>query len=184
MITANRRIPMIAGAAALLILVAWYFLVWTPQTKHLASAHKAQVAAEQKISQLQEQQTQLQGLVKQIPSDTARFAQLEQALPDNPQLDQTLNQLQQAAVQSGVTLTSVSPNIQSASSGGTQTSAIPTVTLNMSFRGGTDQVEGFVSALNQLPRTFVVDRIAITNAGTQTTGNVVARIFYAGQPTP
>jgi hypothetical protein len=54
----------------------------------------------------------------------------------------------------------------------------------MSFRGGTDQVEGFVSALNQLPRTFVVDRIAITNAGTQTTGNVVARIFYAGQPTP
>lgn len=183
MMTANRRIPMIAGAAALLVLVAWYFLVWTPQTKNLASAHKAQAAADQKISQLQSQQTMLQGLVKQIPADNAKFAQLEQALPDNPQLDQTLNLLQQAAVQTGVTLTSVSPNLQTGAPGSGQ-SGLPTVNLNLSFKGGTDQVEAFVAALNQLPRTFVVDRVAITNAGAQSTGNVVARIFYAGQPTP
>ena len=189
MISANRRIPAIAGAAVLLIVVAWYLLLWSPESKSIQSAHKAHAAADQKITDLQSQITQLQGLVKQIPQDQAKFAQLESELPDNPQLDQALNLLHQAAVQSGVTLGSFAPSAASPSSSGSQAAAgqggggAPAITLSLSVQGTLTQVKAFLSALDTLPRTVVVDKVSL-NTGTTSAAAITARIFYAGQPSP
>lgn len=195
MITANRRIPAIAGAAALVLVVAWYFLLWSPEAKNVKSAHRAHAQAEQKITQLQGQITQLQGLVKQIPADNARFAQLEAALPENPQLDQAMNLLHQAAVQTGVTVANVAPTNPGGSSSGANSSqgasGGPAITLSLSVQGTAAQVEAFLSALSTLPRTFVVDKVSLSGGGPSSSNNssssgasITARIFYAGQPTP
>ena len=182
----NRRIPMVAGAAALILVVIWYMALWSPQAKQLKAAHKAHAAAMQQIAQLQSQKDQLQGLVKQIPADTALFTQLEAALPDNPQLDQALKLLHQAADSAGVKLLSLSPSHPatpgSAQSGGQQT-GVPSVALTMNVQGSNAQVQSFLSALDAMPRTVVVDSLSISG-GSSGSASIGARVFYAGQPTP
>jgi Tfp pilus assembly protein PilO len=183
--TTNRRIPLMAGGAALLLLVMWYFLLWAPEMKSLKSAHKAHAQAEQKISDLNVQVGQLHALVKQIPADKARFAQLEAALPENPQLDQALNLMQQTASQSGVVVSSLTPSTPGGSSSASPSGGggVPAITLNMSVQGGAAQIKAFLEGLDHLPRTVVVDKLAL-NGGASSTATLTARIFYAGQPTP
>jgi len=187
MMVTNRRIPMIAGAAALILVVIWYMALWSPQAKQLKAAHKAHAAAMQQIGQLQSQKDQLQGLVKQIPADTALFTRLEAALPDNPQLDQALNLLHQAADSAGVKLLSLSPSHPatpgSAQSGGQQQTGVPSVSLTMNIQGSSAQVQSFLSALDAMPRTVVIDSLSISG-GSSGSASIGARIFFAGQPTP
>lgn len=184
----TRRIPMFGGVAALILVVAWYFLLWGPETKNLQAAHKAHANAEQQIGQLQSQVGQLQGWVKQIPADNARFAQLQTELPDNPQIDQALTLIHQAAAVSGVSVTSVTPTAPTgahgtspAASGSTGAPAIP---LSMAVQGGSAQVKAFLAALQALPRTLVIDRVSLSGTSGTTNASISARIFYAGQPTP
>lgn len=190
MTLSNRRIPLIAGAAAVFLVVVWYLLLWGPETKKLAAAHKAHAAAVQQVGQLDDQVGQLNGLVKQIPADTSRLAKDEAALPDNPHLDQALNLLHQAAVASGVNLTSVAPTAppvsstgSAAQSGGPSAAGGPAITLNLSVQGGVGQITAFLSALSNLPRTVVVDKFSLSN-GSPGSASITARIFYSGQPTP
>ena len=190
MMTSNRRLQMIAGAAALVIVVAWYFLLWGPESKSLKSAHKAHAAAEQQVSQLNGQVSTLNGLLQQIPADNAKFAQLQANLPDNPQLDQALNELHQAAIQTGVTLSQLAPSTPpgAAASGGQSSSAqagsTPSITLGMTAVGNFNQVLAFLSALDGMPRTVVVDKVSLSGGNNSSSANISARIFYAGEPTP
>ena len=187
--TTGRRIQMIAFGAALLLVVAWYFLLWSPESKSLKSARKAHSAAVAQVGQLNSQVGSLQGLVKQIPQDDLKFAQLEQALPDNPELDQALNLLHQTAVQTGVTVSNLAPSTPAgAVANGTQASSpqaggSPAITLGMTAQGTLGQVRNFLAALESMPRTLVVDKLTLST-GAISTANITARIFYAGQPTP
>ena len=182
----TRRIPLFAGVAALVLVVAWYFLLWSPETKKLQAAHKAHAAAEQQIGQLQSQVVQLQGWVKQIPADNAKFALLQTELPDNPQIDQALTLLHQAAVGSGVVVTTVAPGppAGSTSSSSTATAGPPAITLSMSVQGNPAQVKAFLSDLQTLPRTVVIDHLSLSSATNSMAAAISARVFYAGQPTP
>ena len=195
MTMANKRIPAIAGGIALVLVVVWYFLAWSPQAKNLKTAHQAHAAAEAKKLDLESQMGQLQGLLRQVPADNAKFAQLQAELPDNPQLDQALNLLHQAAAQTGVLLASLAPSTpaslagtggsssSSSSSGSSSQAGGPAITLGMSVQGTFAQVKAFLAALQALQRTVVVDKIAISGT-TSTTATISARIFYAGKPTP
>lgn len=181
--TANRRIPAIAGAAALLLIVIWYFLLWAPEAKSLRAAHTAHAAAVHQIAQLDAQKAGLNALVKQIPADNARFAQLEAALPDNPQLDQALNLLHQAAASAGVSISSLQPTAPATGSASAISQGGPSIAISMSVSGAPEQVKAFLSSLSTLSRTVVVDKAAIAS-GTGASASISARIFYAGQPTP
>lgn len=182
MITTNRRIPLIAVGAALVLIGIWYFSLWSPQVKNLQAAHKADAAAVLKVSQLQTQEGQLRSLVKQIPVDNARLEQLEAAFPNNPQLDQALSLIQQAAIASGVTVSSVSSPAAATSSAGSK-AAEPSINLSLSVRGPSGQLTSFLAALTSLPRTVVVDSVSLSS-GADATATIQAKIFYAGQPTP
>lgn len=189
--TTYRRIPVMAAGAALLIMVAWYFLLWAPQTKNLHNARKAYASAEQKIAGYKSQAAQLEALKKQIPQDNAKFAQLEAELPDNPQLDQALRLLHDAANQSGILVTTLAPTTPAGSVSGTGQSAAaantpggPSVTLTISFQGAFSGVKTFLNALNNLQRTVVVDKVSISAGKDPVAGTMSARIFYEGQPTP
>lgn len=189
MTMANRRIPAIAGAVALVLVVAFYFIVWSSEAHDLKSAHRAHAAAELKKSQLESQVVELQGLVRQVPADNAKFAQLQAELPDNPQLDQALHLIHQAAVQTGVLVASIAPSTPagsgSSSAGGATQAGTPAITLGMSGQGTFPQVKAFLSALEGLQRTIVIDKVAITGTTTGlTTATISARIFYDGKPTP
>lgn len=182
MTTFPRRIAAIAGGVAIVVIALWYLAVFSPQSKNLKAAHAAHAAAETKIGQLTTQVQHLKVLVNEIPADQASLATLEQNLPDNPQLDTALNQLNQAAIASGVTLQSVGPT-DPGTSGRSANSGEPSVALSLSAVGAPAQVSGFLTRLSQMPRVVVVDRVALSGTSPQT-ASIGARIFYAGQPTP
>lgn len=165
-----------------MIIALWYLAVFSPQSKHLKAAHAAHAAAVAKIGQLTTQVQHLKVLVNEIPSDQAGLAILEQNLPDNPQLDTALNELNQAAIASGVTLQSLAPT-NPTSSGNSAKSGEPSVSLSLAAVGTSGQVSGFLTQLYEMPRVVVVDRVALSGTSPQT-ASIGARIFYAGQPTP
>ena len=187
--TSTRRLPILSAAAAIVLVVIWYVAMWSPQQKSIQKYHKANAAATQKAGELQAQASQLELLVRQIPADNAKLAKLEASLPDNPQFDQALNLLHQAAVQTGVTVTNVIPSTPAgatpggASGGSSQTGGIPTISLTMSVQGTGQQTQAFLSALAALPRTVVVDKITL-GGGASSSISIAARIFYDGKPTP
>src|SRR6201999_4358527 len=73
-VTMTRRIVLISAAITLVLMAAWYLLLWKPQSKDLTSARQAQVSAEQQVSNLQIQTAGLQALAKKEPADRAALA--------------------------------------------------------------------------------------------------------------
>jgi Tfp pilus assembly protein PilO len=179
--TSMKRIFGVAGLAALVLVVAWYLAVFSPQARDLSKAHKNHAAAEQKISQLQGQVVQLNALKAEIPADKAALSTLNAAVPNSPQLDDALRQLHAAAASSGVTLSSVSPSAPATNSAGTtQKSSSPLITLSMSASGSYAQITTFLTQLATMPRTVVVTSLNIAGTGDHLTAQITANIFYTG----
>jgi Tfp pilus assembly protein PilO len=185
MTTTIRRIAAVAAAAALVLVGLWYVALFHPATQKLASAHRAEIAAGQKTSQLNGQIGQLQVLQKQIPLDTAKLATLQAAIPANPSLATALVQLHQAATNSGATLSSVGPSAPTGpSTSGAQASGPPFITLSLIASGSYSQLRAFLAQLASMPRTLVVDSLDITGGGSKLSANIGARIFYVDNTTP
>jgi len=187
-----RRILAVTAAVVVVIVGLWYFAVWSPQAKNLKAANAAHVAAEAKISSLTSQISQLRVLVKEIPVDEAKLVVLQQNLPEAPQLDSVLLQLNQAAAATGVQLTSVAPSSVAGASGGATggggaasaaQGSVPSMSLSISTTGTPAQTTAFLTHMDQMQRTIVIDHISISGTSTVSAA-IAARVFYAGQPTP
>jgi Tfp pilus assembly protein PilO len=188
--TSVKRIFGVAVLAALVLVVGWYLAAFSPQARDLSKAHKAHAAAEQQISKLQGQVTQLNALKSQIPADQAALSVLDAAVPSSPQLDSTLRQLHAAADSSGVTLSAVSPSApaatttssgQSSSSSSAQAaSGTPSIALSLSASGSYPQITSFLTQLSSMPRTVVVTSVNISGSAAALTAAITANIFYTG----
>jgi Tfp pilus assembly protein PilO len=191
--TTIKRVSLIAAGAALVLLVAWYLALFSPQARDLSKAHKDHAAAEQKISQLQGQVVQLNALKSQIPSDKAALSVLNAAVPSSPQLDSVLRQVHAAAASSGVNLSSVAPSSppvtesssaqkssSSSSSSSSTSSGTPSITLSMSATGSYAQMMSFLNNLATMQRTVVVTNLTLGGASGQLTAQISANVFYTG----
>jgi Tfp pilus assembly protein PilO len=187
--TPTRRIAALAAGAVVVLLLIWYVALFRPQSNHLKSAHTARAAAEQQVAQLDGQVAGLQTLKRQVPHDTAKLAQFEAAVPSSPDLLVALDQLQQAATRSGVQLGSVGPQAPATTAGGTGSSQSgasgpPSISLSMTAIGTYSQTTAFLTALDNMPRTVVLDQLSVTGSNTGTlTSSLTARIFYSGSAT-
>jgi Tfp pilus assembly protein PilO len=193
MTKASKRIGAFAGIIAVVVIAAWFLLLFRPEAKKVSNAHKAKAAAEQKATQLQSEVVSLKGLEKMIPADKQRYAILSAAVPDNPQLALAIDEIRTVATTSGLQITNLSPTPPTTNTGtagsATKTSGAagpPSIAVSITANGTYQQSMSFVSGLTAQPRTFVVDHITLS--GGSNTHNLAvsinARIFYAGQPTP
>ena len=190
MTSTTSRIGIIAGGAALLLAVVWYLALFQPESHHLKAAHAARAAAEAQVQTLSGQVAQLKALEKRIPEDKARLTVLKAAVPDNPSLPDSLGQLHNAASESGITLSSVSPTpppVGAAAAGGAQqATALPSITLSLTSTGSYQQLMSFMVRLDNMARTVVVNTVSVSggNSNNLLTANFTAEIFYAGSPNP
>lgn len=182
MTTSTKRLAGVTAAAAAILVIAWYLVVFSPQSHKLTLAHRTYAAAEVQASGLQTQVAQLNALVRQVPKDTQELAQFSTAVPDNPRLDDAVREIQQAATAAGVSLSSLSPAAPTAQS--SSTSGTPAISVNMSVTGGYSQLMAFLSNLTKMPRTLVVTAVNISGTGNILSAQINSQIFYAGQPTP
>src|SRR5688572_11572640 len=127
-----RRNILIAVLAAVAVLVAYFFLLFSPQSKNIEKAKADVVAAETSVRQLELQLQHLQALQQQAPKLREEAAKLDAAVPNDAQEGDFINRVQDAANASGVEWISVSPAPPAA---GAQPGVLE-IAITMSVEGG------------------------------------------------
>lgn len=164
-----------AGLAAVLVLVAGWFLLVSPQMSN-ASDIAAQAQQQDDSNARQEAQiAQLQAQYKTLPDLQAKLALIQTHLPDTPQIPGLLRNLSAAAATTGVSLQSVSPGSPApvgatSTAKNTKITGLAEVPLSMTIQGQFANVKAFLAALETMPRSVLVTGVNISRGtgGTNT----------------
>lgn len=203
----NRRVILIAVGAAILILIGWYVLLWSPAQTEIDEARQRTETAESQEQALQAQINRLRDVQRSEPLRRAQLETLRTAIPDTPNLGQFILDVNDAASRSGIRFISISPSEPRASAAGaaaaptttttaagggtaTTTPAAPTaalpaeIGLTFQISGGYYQVLDFLNRLDRMPRLVVTDSVNISadqSTGIMTVG-LGARMFVRAVP--
>ena len=107
----NRRALLIGAAAAVAVIVLWYFVFWSPRSKALDQAKGRREAAQQQETQLRAEITRLRGAQNQEPAKRARLEALRTAIPEDPKLAQFILDTNDAANRAGIDFISIAPQL-------------------------------------------------------------------------
>ena len=157
----RNRLILIAGGAALAVLVLWFLLLWGPQGSRLNDARDRRDVAQDRAEQLELQIARLRASQDRALGLAAQREQLRVAVPEQPNLAQFLLDANDAAERSGIDFISVSPSPPAASDVGEPAA----VSLAISVSGGYFQVLDFINRLEALPRLVVIDTLTLTPEG-------------------
>lgn len=138
--------------AAVLIVVAWMFLIYRPRGDEIAGIEEEIAQAEDLESSLQAQVARLQELDEERPSVEAELRQLTAAVPPEPELATLILTLHDEATRSGIDFLQFTPSPPTA---GEETSVIA-AGLNVSG--------SFFTVLDFLDRVETLDRIIVIDA--------------------
>jgi Tfp pilus assembly protein PilO len=178
----NRRHLALVSAAVVLVLVAWFLLLWSPKGAQLADARDRRTAAQDRATQLQAKLGQLQAAQRKGPALEQLAETVRSAVPSTPDLAAFLLSVDDAAAKAKVTYQAVSPTpVQLSTTGGPN--EIP---ISFTVEGGWSAVLDFMDRLVALPRVVVLDRVGLnggTDAAATTIGvSLTGRVFTTAAP--
>lgn len=156
----NRRLVMMFGLVLLLIVAAWYALLWRPANDDLAAAEQRLSVAEAQREQLQVQQRNLESLTDERPRLQSEIEQLRAAVPDRAGVADILLLVDEAARDAGLSFV----NYTSSEAGTADTFGLSSVQIQITGDGGYFQVLDFINRLGRFERVLVVDSVSLTGA--------------------
>jgi len=164
--TALRR-PATAGVlVGLLIIVAWWQLLWNPQSSALARTQSAEQTASTGLIEAGQTLGHLKHLQQISPQLVALEQRLSAAVPSGPSLDTFLISVNEMAESAGVDLQSVAPTPPPSSvtttptTAATATGALTSTAISLSLTGGYFNMQRFLDELNTGSRLVVIDSLA------------------------
>jgi Tfp pilus assembly protein PilO len=175
------------AVAVLVIVAAGWFLAISPQKHKVSNLNAQSTAQDQTNSGLRTKLSVLTAQMQAVPTEQAEIAAITQKIPNDPAMPAYVRTLTAVAQQTGVELVSIAPGapaavsvaaaavaaapVASATASATASAVpaapvVPAVSLQsisvaLNVQGGYFQVQQFVAALQKLPRTTVVDSIAL-----------------------
>jgi Tfp pilus assembly protein PilO len=200
----NRRVIAIGTAATFGLLAVWYLLLWSPQSASLKVARISASTALQNEASLKTQVAALQKQRIHLPALQAQLVQQQLAIPATPLIDKFLDQLNAAAIGSGVSVLSFSPTAPVVAARATAVTTPTTVAgaakvtatttpavavaaspatsigLTLSVSGSYPQLVDFINRLTRLPRLTIVDGIifaAPSDKAKPMSASITARVF-------
>ncbi|MGH9151796.1 MAG: type II secretion system protein GspM, partial [Acidimicrobiales bacterium] len=105
----RRRTMIIAGAAALAVLVLWYLVLWSPRQSELSDARDQRERAEAEHQELATRLARLKASQKDEPIKRAQVEALRTTIPDDPKLAAFILDTNDAAAKAGIDWISVAP---------------------------------------------------------------------------
>jgi Tfp pilus assembly protein PilO len=162
LLTQRRPLIAVGTIACLLVLVAGWFLLISPTRAKVAEVRGQVSAQDSSNSSLRAQLSSLQALAAQLPAQRAKLAEMSGKVPDKPALPELLRVLTDAAAQSSVTLTGISPAAPAPIAGADGVSGID-VTLKV--EGDYVAIEQYELALEGLSRAFLVQGVVLGENG-------------------
>lgn len=193
----TRRNMLIAGVAAALILVLWYFLLWAPRKADLTEAKERRETAERQRTELAARVDRLRSLQKDEPMKRAQIEALRTTIPDEPNLAAFILDTNDAATKAGIEFISIAPSEPSgpsatagstagstAVSTGTAAAALPAeIKLQLQITGGYFQVLDFLNRVGDMPRLVVTDGLTVnSDEGAKLSVGLTARMFVRSVP--
>ena len=181
------RIALFAALGVIVVLVAWYAVLWRPDGspeggagKRGAGGSPGQYGAGPARNARAEQ--------PKVKAEEAVFQKLVQALPDGPGLDQLMRTINSAAAKAGVSITTLgTPEPESwgtftapAPASAPATASAPTMaptaagpeflSLSVDVNGTNAQILKLITALDKQPRIYVVESFGLISpvVGTST----------------
>ncbi|MCU4184829.1 hypothetical protein K6U06_10705 [Acidiferrimicrobium sp. IK] len=174
----NRKLAGVFGLVVVVLVAAWYSLLWAPATHSAAKADQQLVTATNNQFQASMQRAALVGKEKLLPGEAAKAAALDAAAPAGSDIAGMIDQVSSIATASGVTWQAESQSQAPASStgaassgsssaGGASGSSIGTLSVTLSVTGTYNQLLDFVTRLQSAPRLIKVTSLALgASAGT------------------
>jgi Tfp pilus assembly protein PilO len=201
----SRRIPLIAGAVVVVLLLGWYVIVWRPAASASKSAQASKEAAQVLQSQLAAQLAGLVTLQKTLPAEEAKLRKAEIEVPSSASEDTVIDQINSIALADHILWTNESQSLGTASSSAAttattvaatatttattvasavaSTSGDTTLTMTLDVAGSYAAMYGFIVDLEHLPRLIVIDTIGFAPKSVQSvSATLSARAFYSNTP--
>lgn len=158
----TRRSALVVVAACVVLLVAWYFLLWSPKGRDLAAASERVSVAQAASGALEVRLARLQSAKERAPELAATYDRLRTAVPDTPGLAQFILDANDAATKAGVDFLSIAPSEPAAS---TTPGVATEIKLSLTVEGGYFQTLTYLDHLLDLPRIVVLDSVQVTPKG-------------------
>lgn len=181
----SRQTGIVAALAAVLLLVLFYFFVWSPKNDEIAEIETQIDTVEQQQAQLQQQITQLKEVRANAPEIEAAIVAAESVVPRDVGQAAAIRQLQLAADESGVELPTVSftrpAQIQDAQPG------LASISVSLNVLGGYYQLVDFYRRVEDpaiTPRGFVWSSLDVTPTEYPTLSATSSGSMFALLPTP
>ena len=152
----NRRALIFGVLGSVVMVLLWYFLLWSPRQEEIQAAEARTEVAQSQASALELEIQRLQEAQRDEPLKQARRAELQAAAPDEPALGQFILDVNAAASASGIEFMTISQSPPAPSESG-----LSTITLSFSIAGGYFQVLDFMNRLTDLPRLVVIDSVTL-----------------------
>lgn len=202
----NRRALGIGGLVALLVIVLWYMLLWSPAKGDIQEANDRQEVAEQQATQLRAELQRLRAARDNEITQRGKLDKLRFGIPKEPDLAQFILDTNEAAVAAGIDFISVSPTPPAAAgpptaaaatatttttvAGAAGTTAAPTtatppaeIRISLQIQGGYFQAIDFLNRLDLMERIVVTDNLTVTaDAGGRLSVTIAARMFTEALP--
>ena len=154
----NRRALIFGAIGSILMLLLWYFLLWSPRQEAIQAAQQRTEAADAQSATLEAEIRRLQQAQRDEPLKQARRAQLQSAAPDDAALGQFILDVNAAANASGIDFMTISQTPPTPSEGG----GLSVITLNFSIAGGYFQILDFMNRLTDMQRLVVIDTVSLS----------------------
>jgi Tfp pilus assembly protein PilO len=164
--TRTRTWSVATALLVLLVIAAGWFLLVAPKHASADQARTEAAAQESTNAGLQAQIAQLQAQQKDLPKQQAIIADIQQRIPQNPQLPALIRSLSSMAVASNVQVRSLTPLALVATQAAAPTDAVgpngetlQVVTMAVEVDGTYYNVERFLNKVEQLKRSLLVTGI-------------------------
>lgn len=165
----TRRAPLIALACALLLAVAFWYLLYRPRSTEQARYHEETAEIEGQRSQLQTRIASLREVEQNAGDYRSRLERLAELIPDHPAQPAALRELQRVSDESGVEITETlfadpEPVVGAPETGDAET-ILAQIAIQMTAEGGYFQVVDLLRRIEvDLARVIKVDSVAMAEA--------------------
>jgi type IV pilus assembly protein PilO len=162
----NRNLIILGALGIVLLIIIYYFLLLSPLLQRLDEQAQARESKQAQLEQVQQQVNELEEVRRQSPDIERQLLELSKRIPAQPQIPTFVVQVQEIALESGVTQLSVDPEPSTSPEGGGDYRAVP---VTMRFNGTYDEMQDFLLRTRNLARLVTVTNIDYSRAGNETT---------------
>lgn len=159
----NRKLILIAAGVSFVMLLGWWFLMWSPAGSDIEAADRRYRNAQSQAQELTVQLQRLEATQARMPELQSRFLTLTEAVPQTAAMSDFLLSVTDASIASGLDFLTHSATPPRPSDDGAD---MMTVDLQMTANGGYFQTLDFINRLSSIERVFVIDDVTVAAQAT------------------